>query len=148
MAIFAINAEKIIMYHAMPAEKAVPTPEIDSVVPAKQATEKKEAQTGYLKTAQLIAEPTAFLTGIDYIKLLTAFAFLAISIFFLIGARNDLTSTNQRLQDIQNQTAELNGQKQNLTQEIHELSNYDRVMKIAKEHGLEMNEDNIRNVEK
>ena len=38
--------------------------------------------------------------------------------------------------------------KSNLTQEAQELSRYDRVMNIAKEHGLEMNEDNIRNVDK
>ncbi len=37
-------------------------------------------------------------------------------------------------------------ENQNLEQEVQELSRYDRIIEIAKELGLEMNEANVRNV--
>lgn len=147
MAFFAIDLEKNLQCHAMPAEKAVPAPNLDPLHPHERQAA-PEPVTDYMQPPQPSAEPTTFFTGIDHAKLLTAFAFLAVCVFFLISTRNELTSINQQLQDIQQESIELNGKKHNLTQEVHELSNYDRIMDIAKEHGLKINEANIRNVSK
>jgi len=58
-----------------------------------------------------------------------------------------LSSTNRELQDINNQIAETEVVNENLQQNVQELSRYDRVYEIARQNGLELNEENIRNVE-
>ncbi|RFP39455.1 cell division protein FtsL, partial [Klebsiella oxytoca] len=58
-----------------------------------------------------------------------------------------LSSTNRELQDMNNQIAETEVVNENLQQNVQELSRYDRVYEIARQNGLELNEENIRNVE-
>lgn len=57
-----------------------------------------------------------------------------------------LSNQNRALQDLQNDSVAIDLDNQNLEQEVQELSRYDRIIAIAKELGLEMNEANVRNV--
>lgn len=148
MPIFALDTTKKIVQFAMPAEKAIPTPHSEPLIPAEKQPEAIPHVKEEPKTAEYVEKTTKIFTGLDYGKMFVAFSFLAVCVFFLISTRNQWTSTNQNLQDIQVQTAEVSNQKSNLSQEVHELSNYDRVMQIAEDKGLAMNEENIRNVEK
>lgn len=59
-----------------------------------------------------------------------------------------LSNQNRDLQDLQNDTSAMVMENTNLEQEVQELSRYNRVMEIAKELGLEMDEANVRNVTK
>lgn len=59
-----------------------------------------------------------------------------------------LSNQNRNLQDLQNDTSAVVIENTNLEQEVQELSRYNRVMDIAKELGLEMDEANVRNVTK
>lgn len=59
-----------------------------------------------------------------------------------------VTNKNRQLQDIQSNTTLMERQNDTLLQNAQELSQYDRVNKIAKEKGLTINENNVRNVEK
>ena len=56
-----------------------------------------------------------------------------------------VANKNRQLQDIESQTT-LIQRENNLLQSTQELSQYDRVNRIANEQGLKMNEDNVRNV--
>ena len=80
--------------------------------------------------------------------IVSSLLFCGLCIFFLIASENHLTQTSNELQQTERRLDDMATDKSNLTQEAQELSRYDRVMNIAKEHGLEMNEDNIRNVDK
>lgn len=53
---------------------------------------------------------------------------------------------NRQLQDIESQTTLIQRENNTLLQSTQELSQYDRVNRIANEQGLKMNEDNVRNV--
>ncbi|CZR01887.1 cell division protein FtsL [Trichococcus ilyis] len=57
-----------------------------------------------------------------------------------------LSNQNRALQDLQNESVAIGLENQNLEQEVQELSRYDRIIEIAKELGLKMNEANVRNV--
>lgn len=53
---------------------------------------------------------------------------------------------NVALQDIHQANNAVAFQNTNLEQEVEELSSYSRIMDIAGEQGLKMNEENVRNV--
>ncbi|MFJ1627207.1 cell division protein FtsL [Marinilactibacillus psychrotolerans] len=57
-----------------------------------------------------------------------------------------LSTTNRTTQDLDQQATDIQVVNENLEQNIQELSRYDRVYKIAKDNGLKMNEEQIRNV--
>lgn len=57
-----------------------------------------------------------------------------------------VANKNRQLQDIESQTTLIQRENNTLLQSTQELSQYDRVNRIANEQGLKMNEDNIRNV--
>ena len=59
-----------------------------------------------------------------------------------------VTNKNRQLQDIQTNTTLMQRKNDTLLQSAQELSQYDRVNRIAKEQGLKMGENNVRNVEK
>lgn len=71
-----------------------------------------------------------------------AFSLLAVSISLQIS----IASINRNVQDTNSSISEVTIVNKNLEQEVQELSRYDRVYKIANEYGLEMNEENVRNV--
>ena len=58
-----------------------------------------------------------------------------------------VTNKNRQLQDIQTNTTLMQRKNDTLLQSAQELSQYDRVNRIAKEQGLKMDENNVRNVE-
>ena len=58
-----------------------------------------------------------------------------------------VTNKNRQLQDIQTNTTLMQRKNDTLLQSAQELSQYDRVNRIAKELGLKMGENNVRNVE-
>lgn len=58
-----------------------------------------------------------------------------------------VTNKNRQLQDIQKNTTLMQRKNDTLLQSAQELSQYDRVNRIAKEQGLKMGENNVRNVE-
>lgn len=58
-----------------------------------------------------------------------------------------VTNKNRQLQDIQSNTTLMQRKNDTLLQSAQELSQYDRVNRIAKEQGLKMGENNVRNVE-
>ncbi|AZP05088.1 cell division protein FtsL [Jeotgalibaca ciconiae] len=57
-----------------------------------------------------------------------------------------ISNQNRSFQDLQNTNVAVSTENNNLSQEVQELSRYNRIMEIAQELGLEMNETNIRNV--
>lgn len=57
-----------------------------------------------------------------------------------------VANKNRQLQDIESQTTHIQRENNTLLQSTQELSQYDRVNRIANEQGLKMNEDNVRNV--
>lgn len=59
-----------------------------------------------------------------------------------------VATSNREVQDTDRSITEIAIVNTNLEQEVQELSRYDRVYEIAKAHGLEMNEKNVRNVSK
>ncbi|WHZ31405.1 cell division protein FtsL [Desemzia incerta] len=59
-----------------------------------------------------------------------------------------VATANREVQDTNRAIEEVAVMNTNLEQEVQELSRYDRVYEIAKAHGLEMNEENVRNVTK
>ncbi|WP_161877768.1 cell division protein FtsL [Alkalibacterium sp. MB6] len=63
-----------------------------------------------------------------------------------IALSMQLSTMNRTIQDLETQAVTVQIQNENYEQKIHELSRYDRVYSIAKDHGLEMNEEQIRNV--
>ena len=70
-------------------------------------------------------------------------AFLATT---TIVASMIVANKNRQLQDIESQTTLIQRENNTLLQSTQELSQYDRVNRIANEQGLKMNEDNVRNV--
>ncbi|MCI7240363.1 MAG: cell division protein FtsL [Aerococcus suis] len=139
MAVFIFAQDKQMMKYAMPAEQA--------------AAQRKEslAQSHPITTVPKYnheAKASSFITGKDIMLIVSSLLFCGLCIFFLIASENHLTQTSNELQQAERRLDDMATDKSNLTQEAQELSRYDRVMNIAKEHGLEMNEDNIRNVDK
>ena len=57
-----------------------------------------------------------------------------------------VTNKNRQLQDIQTNTTLMQRKNDTLLQSAQELSQYDRVNRIAKEQGLQMGQNNVRNV--
>ena len=57
-----------------------------------------------------------------------------------------VANKNRQLQDIESQTTLIQRENNALLQSTQELSQYDRVNRIANEQGLKMNEENVRNV--
>lgn len=80
--------------------------------------------------------------------MIIAGAIIFLLIFAVISFEVKIASTNRAVQDTSREIAEATVINKNLEQEVQELSRYDRVYAIAKAHGLEMNEENVRNVTK
>ena len=79
----------------------------------------------------------------DLLRLLAVLAALAV---ITIVASMIVANKNRQLQDIESQTTLIQRENNTLLQATQELSQYDRVNRIANEQGLKMNEENVRNV--
>jgi cell division protein FtsL len=108
----------------------------------KQLTEPKKGQPepkGYKAVRDKYVKVEKFAITII---LLSALVVLLLS----LATQVTLSNQNRALQDLQNDSVAIGLENQNLEQEVQELSRYDRIIEIAKELGLEMNEANVRNV--
>ncbi|MDO4680383.1 MAG: cell division protein FtsL [Aerococcus sp.] len=131
MSIFVLNPKhQHLKQHAMPVEKAVP-----QAKPLHAVTKKAQ-------------ERRRFFSQKEWIILGSSFLFFILALMLLISMKASLAQEEYDMRQIEQQTLEVKSDKTHAEQEINELSNYDRVMKIAEENGLTMNEDNIRNVKK
>lgn len=73
-------------------------------------------------------------------------AFIALSVAS-VSMSSALTSVSQDVQDLNRQVNDTTVINTNLEQNVQELSRYDRVYQIGKEHDLGTNNSNIRNVQ-
>ncbi|MCC5895107.1 MAG: cell division protein FtsL [Alkalibacterium sp.] len=77
-------------------------------------------------------------------------SFFSIVLFGLavahIALSMQVSTVNRTIQDVQSQSVVTQIQNENYEQKVQELSRYDRVYTIARDHNLEMNEEQIRNV--
>lgn len=76
---------------------------------------------------------------------------VSIVVIVLLGTLTVVSSMlvankNRQLQDIQTNTTLMQRKNDTLLQSAQELSQYDRVNRIAKEQGLQMGQNNVRNV--
>ena len=76
---------------------------------------------------------------------------ISIVVIVLLGTLTVVSSMlvankNRQLQDIQTNTTLMQRKNDTLLQSAQELSRYDRVNRIAKEQGLQMGQNNVRNV--
>lgn len=106
----------------------------------------------YTKQAPLvepIVENLSVPTGISRleISLLSAIG-LILFILLLLNVYSDLglSTASRKVQDINNQVQTAQFEIENLEQHVHELSRYDRINEIAEKYGLELHEENIRNL--
>lgn len=148
MAIFLLRDQVHIEMNAMPAEKAIPN---IPAYPQEQTQEKvKPAMTAVpssISATKAKSKEKIRFTLMQ--KMLMAVSFLLMICGFLgvTIMRANVNAASQSLYDVQQNAEDLGVEKENLTQEVHELSNYTRVVDIAEKQGLNMNEENIRNVE-
>lgn len=57
-----------------------------------------------------------------------------------------LSTASRNVQDVNAQIAETEVEIENLEQQSHELSRYDRINEIAEKYGLELHDENIVNI--
>ena len=69
-----------------------------------------------------------------------------IAMFLTLTSQVKLSNRHHTLQNVQSEAALTELNNRNLEQEIQELSRYDRIISVATELGLELNEANIKNV--
>lgn len=73
---------------------------------------------------------------------LILFGLLLLNVYSNLG----LSTTSREVQDLGNQIQTTKIEIGNLDQHVHELSRYDRVYEIAEKYGLELHDENIRNL--
>ncbi|AWZ40691.1 cell division protein FtsL [Ligilactobacillus murinus] len=73
---------------------------------------------------------------------------LVIMSCLVIWSNTAVTKTQATIQDINQKVSTLQTSNANMKEEISELSSRTRLMEIAKDVGLQMNDKNIRNVTK
>ena len=83
----------------------------------------------------------------DLLRLLavSGFVIAALAVITIVTSMI-VANKNRQLQDIESQTTLIQRENNTLLQATQELSQYDRVNRIANEQGLKMNEENVRNV--
>ena len=85
---------------------------------------------------------------VNYVRnMIVGVSIILILATFTIVSSMVVTNKNRQLQDIQTNTTLMQRKNDTLLQSAQELSQYDRVNRIAKEQGLKMGENNVRNVE-
>ena len=75
----------------------------------------------------------------------SGFVLAALAVMTIVASMI-VANKNRQLQDIESQTTLIQRENNTLLQATQELSQYDRVNRIANEQGLKMNEENVRNV--
>lgn len=88
-------------------------------------------------------------TGISSfeIVLITIIGLILFGLLLLnVSSDYSLSTTSREVQDLNNQIQTTTIEIENLEQHVHELSRYDRIYEIANKYGLELHEENIRNL--
>ena len=65
---------------------------------------------------------------------------------FNISSSLELSTASRGVQDVNAEIAQTKIEIENLTQQTHELSRYDRIQEIAEKYGLDLHKDNIINI--
>lgn len=73
-------------------------------------------------------------------------SFILFMCVLTIYSSNQLTQMNRSLQDVNVEITETEIANENLEQNVQELSQYERVHEIAQKYGLELNDENVRNI--
>lgn len=146
MAIFLLQDQVNIKMNAMPAERAIPN--IPAYPEESQHAQPKRNMTALPASIPASkSRPKVKFSLMQKMLMTVAFLFMISGLLGVTIMRANVNAASQQLQEVQQNAEDLGVQKENLTQEVHELSNYSRVVEIAEEQGLNMNEENIRNVE-
>lgn len=146
MAIFLLQDQVNIKMNAMPAERAIPN--IPAYPEESQHAQPKRNMTTLPASIPVSkSRPKVKFSLMQKMLMTVAFLFMISGLLGVTIMRANVNAASQQLQEVQQNAEDLGVQKENLTQEVHELSNYSRVVEIAEEQGLNMNEENIRNVE-
>lgn len=146
MAIFLLQDQVNIKMNAMPAERAIPN--IPAYPEESQHAQPKRNMTTLPASIPVSkSRPKVKFSLMQKMLMTVAFLFMISGLLGVTIMRANVNAASQQLQEVQQNAEDLGVQKENLTQEVHELSNYSRVVEIAEEQGLNMNEGNIRNVE-
>lgn len=88
-------------------------------------------------------------TGISSLEivLITIIGLIIFGLLLLnVSSNYSLSTTSREVQDLNNQIQTTTIEIENLEQHVHELSRYDRIYEIANKYGLELHEENIRNL--
>ena len=67
-------------------------------------------------------------------------------VLFNVYSDLQLTTVSRDVQDVNEQIQQTEVEIENLKQHTQELTRYDRINEIAKKYGLELHEENIRNL--
>lgn len=79
--------------------------------------------------------------------LITSFAIIIFGMILLnVQSSLELSTASRNVQDVNAQITQANIEIENLQQQSHELTRYDRIQAIANKYGLELHEDNIINI--
>ncbi|MCI5775441.1 MAG: hypothetical protein MR008_03065 [Aerococcus sp.] len=128
MGIYALNKNHVALKHyAAPVDQSIP-----------QIHKPSKTQTVVTKVRALSKRSLIFM--------LSSLALFVSTLLLLIAMRANFVVQTKDLENLQLQLSEIQEDKMHAEQEVNELSNYDRVIKIAEDNGLEVHEDNIRNV--
>lgn len=107
----------------------------------------KQIEQAPLATPEL--QELSIPTGISRLEIfLSSVIGLIVFGLLLLNVSSDynLSTTSREVQDLNNQIQATKVEIENLEQHVHELSRYDRVYEIANKYGLELHEENIRNL--
>jgi cell division protein FtsL len=74
--------------------------------------------------------------------------FICVMAVQLIQAQADIYAVNKEIQDVQKAIQEQEKQNEQLQLQVNELSTYERIWQKAKELGLDLNENNVKVVQK
>lgn len=119
---------------------------IDAVAPVQNPSVVSSPETAPLHIEK--STPKKGLTRPEKI-IISLFVFLTAGMSMLnVAAGNRVNTLNQAQQDAKRSIETAQIWNTNLEQQIQELTRYDRIYRIAEEKGLEVNEQNVRDVAK
>ncbi|EJE99101.1 cell division protein FtsL [Liquorilactobacillus mali] len=114
-----------------------------------EAIPKKQEQTAPIhKTLPKVRSTRVPFSGFEIMSAaLLSLLFMGMMIL-VISSKVNLSSTQYELQNVNQKIVEIQNDNVNTKQEVSELSNKSRLMKVAQDAGLTMNDNSIRNVSK
>ncbi|MDN2452500.1 cell division protein FtsL [Lactobacillus sp. UCMA15818] len=110
---------------------------------------KRQEQTAPIHKKQSKVKSTRVpFSGFEIMSaILLSLLFMGMMIF-VVSSKVSLSSTQYKLQNVNQKIVEIQNDNVNTKQEVSELSNKSRLMKVAQDAGLTINDNSIRNVSK